>query len=148
MPRKRAHRAGTIRGSLRGMRTKISVAVCAALVGGLWLNGFSAGRCLAQTGPLPTAAVNPPLGAPPPGGHLDETMPRPGAVVPNPRGAVVQPGTEAETGGHLGTPPVAAVPNAATGAVAPPARAVPNAATQAAPAVPPPAAGAVPPAGR
>lgn len=121
--------------------------VCAALTVACAADALLTGRCLAQSGPLPTAALNPRLGAPPPGGHLSETMPRPGVVVPN-AGATVQPGTSAGPADRLGTPPVAAVPNAATGAVPPPARVVPDAPAQAAPAVPPAAAGGVPAAGR
>ena len=101
---------------------------------------------LAQTGPLATPVVNPRLGAPPPGGHLGETLRRPGAAVPNGARNTV-PGSRpgAESTDRVGTPPAAANTTGVTGAVPPPARAVPDAPTGA---VPPPATGAVPPAGR
>jgi hypothetical protein len=101
---------------------------------------------LAQTGPLPTSALNPRLGVAPPGGHLGDTG-RATGVLP-PAGDVVQgagSNAAARTGtlnaDHVGTPPVHAVPN-------PPGAAVPPPATGAVPppmgAVPPPAAHAVP----
>lgn len=122
--------------------------MCVALAVGLATSTSATERCLAQSGPLPTSVVNPRLGAPPPGGHLDETLPRPGAFVPNAGAGSAPPRTGGATNDAVGTPPAAVVPNAATGAVPPPARAVPDAVTQSGPAVPPPAAGAVPPAGR
>jgi hypothetical protein len=108
----------------------------------------SANVVLAQNvGPVPTPALNPRLGAPPPGGHLgeragNEFKAQPGSPgVEGDAGVATRLGNPAAgglgtmNGDRLGAPPVGAVPNAAAGAVAPPA----------AGAVAPPPAGAVAP---
>jgi hypothetical protein len=110
----------------------------------------AAGTALAQNaGPLPTAAVNPGLGAPPPGGHLGDT---PAGAVGGARRANGGVAAPADPAARLGTmnenrlPAPATGPNAVGGIPPAPAGAVPPAAAGA---VAPPAAGAVgaPPAG-
>lgn len=97
---------------------------------------------LAQNvGPLPTPALNPRLGAPPPGGHLGETgRAAAGAHADAVPGSVTVPADPAGrvgamTGDRLGAPPTDAIAPQGAGRIAPPA----------AGAVPPPAAGAVQP---
>jgi hypothetical protein len=99
-----------------------------------------------NAGPVPTAVVNPRLGAPPPGGHLEGRAgsalgENNGGALGNRPGSALDRGADTVTdpalpGGRLGTmndgrlgaPPVGAIPNAPTGATAPPAAgAVPGA---------------------
>ena len=112
------------------MRVGLLMIAFAALIVSLDAREDARPMRLAQSGPLPTAALNPRLGTAPPGGHLGETMRQPGAVAPDVGAVPVDPT-------RLGQPPVNAIPNpagAAAGAVPPPG------------AVAPPAAGVVPPA--
>lgn len=112
----------------------------------------SADVVLAQNvGPLPTPALNPRLGGPPPGGNLDGNaasrlgegdtgrLGQAGGALGDRAGSALDAaatGTAADPalpGGRLGAPPAGTGSGAAVGGVAPPA----------AGAVPPPAAGAV-----
>jgi hypothetical protein len=98
----------------------------------------AAGTALAQNaGPLPTAAVNPGLGAPPPGGHLGDAPAGAAGGAGRVSGGVVAP---ADPAARLGTLNENRLPAPATGALPNAVGAVPPAAAGA---VAPPAAGAV-----
>lgn len=98
-------------------------------------SGQPGGEALAQNaGPLPTAAVNPGLGAPPPGGHLGDTPAgAAGGTIRAPGGMTAPANARAPVGtmpddrlgvpgtGAVANPPAAAVPPAPARAVAPPA---------------------------
>jgi hypothetical protein len=141
------------------MRTPVMLLVVAMLAVSFdwWVTPPSADLALAQTGPVPTPALNPRLGAPPPGGNLENRAAsrlgeagadrlggtagalgdRAGSALDTGAGGTgadsVVPGGRLGTmnDGRVGAPTTGAIPNPAAGA--PPA----------AGAVPPPAAGAV-----
>jgi hypothetical protein len=150
----------------RAMRTPVMLLVVAMLAVSFdwWVTPPSADVALAQTGPVPTPAVNPRLGAPPPGGNLEgraatrlgesaagrvgttgnalgdragSALDRTGSALDSGAG-----GTTADPalpGGRLGTVNEGRVGAPMTGTIPNPAAGAPAAGG----AVPPPAAGAV-----
>lgn len=126
------------------MRVGLLMMAFAALVVSIDARDETRPARLAQSGPLPTAAVNPRLGAPPPGGRLGEPIPQPGAVAPDVGAVPVDPTRVGQPPANpVGRPPVDAVGRPPVNAVPPPAAGAVPPATGAAPptgAVAPPAA--------